>query len=498
MVRVMIADDAQTESYDVKRMAVRGGFAKLLGQSGVFVLRLGFMIVVARLLRPEDFGLVAMVTIITAILDLFASAGLSAATVQRSTISNEQISTLFWINICVGLSLSLLCVVIAPGLVAIYHEPRLFWVTVVLGGGFLFNSAGVQHLAILQRQLRYVTLAIIECLSQLVSLGLGVLAAVNGYGYWALVAAAVSLPAMMSASLWMATAWVPGRPHRRVNIGSMLHFGGTITINGVVSYMTYNFDKFVLGRVWGAGPLGYYGVASQLINIPTSNLNAALGGVLFSALSRVQSDAHRLRNYFLKGYGLNVAITLPITIFAAVFADEIISTVLGQKWLAAVIVFRLLTPTVLFFGLANPIGWLLWSTGRHVRSLRVAIVIAVFVITGCLIGLPYGPKGVAIGFSSATTIWLLPHMIWCLHGTGITPLDILRVAIRPVVAAIAAVIVAYAVHFSLHLPALLLALVIDGLVMGAAYAGVLLFVMGQREFYLDLLKVIGRSSSPSV
>src|ERR1700733_1495643 len=236
-------DDAGTGTHSVKRMAVRGGLAKLFGQGGIFVLRLGFMVIVARLLKPEDFGLVAMVTIITAFLDLFANAGLSAATVQRSTINYEQISTLFWINICVGLMLSALCVLIAPAIVIFYREPRLFWVTIALGAGFLFSSAGVQHLALLQRQLRYVRLAAIECSSHFISLGFGVCVAIAGYGYWALVAAAVALPAMMTLGLWTATAWIPGRPRRRVEIGSLLHFGGTVTANGVVSYMTYNFDK---------------------------------------------------------------------------------------------------------------------------------------------------------------------------------------------------------------------------------------------------------------
>lgn len=487
-------DDAGTGTHPVKRMAVRGGLAKLFGQGGIFVLRLGFMIIVARLLKPEDFGLVAMVTIITAFLDLFANAGLSAATVQRSTINYEQISTLFWINICVGLMLSALCVLIAPAIVIFYREPRLFWVTIALGAGFLFSSAGVQHLALLQRQLRYVRLAAIECSSHFISLGFGVCVAIAGYGYWALVAAAVALPAMMTLGLWTATAWIPGRPRRRVEIGSLLHFGGTVTANGVVSYMTYNFDKFILGRVWGAVPLGYYGVASQLINIPTSNLNTALGGVLFSTLSRLQDDADRFRNYFLKGYGLNVAITLPITVFSAVFAEDIILVVLGSKWADAIIIFRLLTPTVLFFGLVNPIGWLLWSSGRHVRSLKIAIVIAVLVAAGCLIGLPYGPKGVAIGFSGAMTLWLIPHIVWCLHGTTVTPLSILEVASRPLISAVVAVMLAYAAHVYLRLPSPFFRLILDGFVMIAAYAIVLLFVMGQKGFYFDLVKTIGKSS----
>jgi O-antigen/teichoic acid export membrane protein len=483
---------------DLKRLALRGGLAKLFGQAGNFTLRLGFMIVLARLLQPEDFGLVAMVTAVTGVLELFASAGLSMATVQRSMINNEQISTLFWINILVGMMLGLLCLLIAPLLVAFYREPRLFWVIAAIGGGFLFNAAGVQHLALLQRQMRYVTLAAIEFSCQLTSLGIGICIAIAGYGYWALVAAAVALPAIMTVSVWVATGWIPGRLRRNVGIRSLLHFGGTITLNGVISYMTYNFDKFILGRVWGATALGQYGVGSQLINTPTSNLNMAIGGVIFSTLSRLQNDAVRFRSYFLKGYSLNISMTLPVTIFSAVFAEDIIYVVLGPKWADAAAIFRLLAPAVLVFGVINPLGWLLWSSGRHMRSLKISLVIAAIVIIACLAGLPYGPKGVAIGFSAAMVLWLVPHVVWCLHEMTLTPLDLFWAASRPLLSAIVAVVLAYAAHSylsSLQLP--FFHLVVECSVMMAVYSFMLLYIMGQKGFYVGLLKSIASTSSPA-
>lgn len=479
---------AEVGTHNIKRMALRGGLAKLVSQGGNFALRLGFMIIAARLLEPEDFGIVAMVTVVTAVLDLLATAGLSSATVQKSTINNEQISTLFWINLLVGVTLSLFCVLIAPLVVAFYHEPRLFWVMAAMGIGFVFNAAGVQQLALLQRQMRYVRLASIEFSCQLASLGLGVCLALTGYGYWALVAAAVALPASLTVSTWTATGWIPGRPRWNAGIRSMLHFGGIVTVNGVISYMTYSFDKFIIGRVFGASTLGYYGVAAQLVNTPTSNLNAALGGVTFSALSRLQNDAARFRSYFLKGYALNVSLTLPITIFAAVFAQDIILVVLGPKWKESAQIFQLLAPTVLFFGLVNPMGWLLWASHRHMRSLQLAIVIAALVVTGCLLGLPYGPEGVAIGFSTVMMLWLIPHIVWCLHGTAITPLDLLRAGLRPLLAALLAVAAAYAVRVAWDpLQAPLARLLLETGVMMGVYAGLMIFVMG-KDFYLDLFR----------
>ena len=391
----------------LKVKTLRGGVAKLCGQAGNFALRLGSMVVLARLLSPQDFGLVAMVTVVTGVYELFTSAGLSRATIQRFAITNQQISTLFWINILVGTALGALCVATAPVLVKFYHEPRLFGVTIAMAAGFVLNAAGVQHSAILQRQLRYVAVTAIELSAQLASIVVGIGMALAGFGYWALVGAAIISPAVSTAGMWIVTGWIPGAPKWDAGVNSMLRFGGTITLNGLIVYIAYNFDKLLLGRVWGADALGIYGRAYQLINLPTGNLHAAVGGIAFSALSRLQNDPPRIRSYFLKGYSLVISMTVPITMFSALFAEDIILVLLGPKWGEAAEIFRFLTPTVLIFAIINPLGWLLLSVGLQTRSLRVAMVIAPIVIVSYVIGLPYGPAGVAFAYSAGMT--LLAH-----------------------------------------------------------------------------------------
>ena len=159
---------------DLKERTLRGGFAKVGAQGASFILRIGSLMVLARLLDPEDFGLVGMVTVVTGVFSLFKDAGLSVATVQRATITKEQVSTLFWINMLVGAVLGLLSLAIAPILASFYHEPRLFWVTVAMATGFLFNAAGVQHSALLQRDMRFGALSAIEIISLLVSIAVGI------------------------------------------------------------------------------------------------------------------------------------------------------------------------------------------------------------------------------------------------------------------------------------------------------------------------------------
>lgn len=158
------------------------------------MLRVAALMVLARLLSPKDFGLVGMVTAFTGVLTLFRDFGLSAAAVQRPTVSEEQISTLFWINILFGVLLGLIMAAIAPAIAAFYHEPRLAAVTVVLATGFLFNAAGIQHSALLQRQMRFTALAVISVLSLIIGTGIAIGGAEAGYGYWALVGMSIATP----------------------------------------------------------------------------------------------------------------------------------------------------------------------------------------------------------------------------------------------------------------------------------------------------------------
>lgn len=481
---------------DLKGRAIRGGFAKACAQSANFTLRVGSLMVLARLLDPKDFGLVAMVTAVTGVFSLFKDAGLSMATIQRATITTDQSSTLFWVNMLVGAILASLLIAIAPVLVAFYHEPRLYWVVVALAADFLFTGATAQHSALLQRQMRFVAVAVIDISALLASISVAITMAATGWGYWALVGQAVTSPGTSAICTWVAVRWIPGMPRRKVGIRSMMRFGGTVTLNGLIVYVAYNLEKVLLGRFWGAEALGIYGRAYQLINIPTDNLNSSIGGVAFSALSRLQDDPSRFKSYFLKGYSLVLALTIPVTIACAVFADDLILVILGPKWKDVTLIFRLLTPTILVFAMINPMWWLLVSTGLVGRSLRIALVLSPLVIASYVAGLPYGPNGVAFAYSAVMTLWVVPHIAWCIRGTMVSSRDILQAVSRPFLSGVAAAVTCLALEFFCgQLLSPLLRLVLGGGVMLAAYLWMLLYVMGQKAFYLDLLRGLRKRSS---
>ena len=358
---------------------------------------------------------------------------------------------------------------------------------------FIFNAAGIQHSALLQRQMRFTTLSVIDTSSWLVSTAVAIGAAKAGYGYWALVAMTITLPLTSTTAVWLVTAWVPGMPHRRAGISSLIRFGGTLTVNGLIVYVASNFEKVLLGRFWGADAIGMYGRAYQLIRIPTDTLNGAIGEVAFSALSRLQGDRDRLKSYFLKGYSLVLALTLPATFACGVLADDLIGAVLGPKWKDAAPIFRLLTPTILVFAIANPLSWLLSAIGMVGRGVKMSLVIAPLMIASYFVGLPYGPKGVACAYSAVMVLWVIPVIVWSVHGTMISLKDILIAVSRPIASSAVAGGVAFAAC-SLCGQSHWARLIWGGAVLIGTYCGMLLYILNQKSFYVGLLRTLTRRS----
>jgi O-antigen/teichoic acid export membrane protein len=277
---------------------------------------------------------------------------------------------------------------------------------------------------------------------------------------------------------------------------SMIRFGGGLTLTSVIVYVAYNFEKILLGRFWGADVVGLYGRAYQLSNMPVDTLNTAVGEVAFSALSRVRHDPPKFRSYFLKGYSLVLALTVPVTLGVALFAPDLIAIVLGPKWTAAGPIFRYLAPTILVFALINPIGWLVFSLGMIRRSMKVAMVMAPLIICGYVIGLPHGPKGVAIAYSTVMLLWATPHIAWGVHGTVVSLRDVALAASRPLISGAVAggLTLGYVLLWG-HSLAPLLRLLSGGAVLAAVYVATLFYVMGQKSLYLNLFRDMFRRNA---
>lgn len=477
-----------TPSSEFKQKSIRGSAATLLGQVLNFAVQMGSTAILARLLSPTDYGLQGMVFTLTGFFYLVQDAGLSVATVQTETLTEAQISTLFWINCAVGAALTLLISAMGPFMVIFYKDPRLLWVTVVSATVFVLNGIIVQHRALLVRAMRFTALAKLDAVVLVLSTILAIVMAYYGFGYWALVGRVVAGTIMGVIGVFILMPWVPGKPRRGTGIRSMVKFGGTVTLNSFVVFMAYNTEKILLGRFWGAAPLGLYGRAYQLANLPVQQLMGAVGSVAFPVLSRMQNDLDRLRRSYLKFHSIVVSMTVPAVICCSLFADEIIHALLGPKWTGAAGVLRLLSPTVMAFALINPLSWLLKATGKVRRSLNIALLIAPVVILGVVAGLRYGPPGVALGYSVAMILLSVPLVAWAIHRTGVSALDYWNCIKPAVVAGAVGGVAGWLCKMSLQASLTPLPqLIVESTVSLSIYAWILLYVMGQKPVYMDLI-----------
>jgi len=486
-----------TEAAELKRKSVRGGAAVVFSQVFGMTLQIITTVVLARLLSPSDYGLQAMVLSVTNFFSLFRDAGLSVASVQRETLNQQEISTLFWINVAIGSFLTIVVAASGPVLALFFKDPRLLWITIASASIFLFNSLVVQHRALLDRAMRFTTNVKIDIVSTTIGTIVAIGMAALGCGYWALIGQNISVPLITTIAVWIAMPWMPGRPRWTSELRSMVRFGSTVTLNSVVVYLAYNAEKVLLGRYWGAAALGLYGRAYQLGNMPVQQLTNAAGTVAFPMLSRLQSDPLRLRRSYLRAHSLVVSLTVPVVIVCALFADEIIRTMLGPKWNGAAPILRLLSPAILVFALMNPFSWLLRSTGRVQRSLNIALLICPIMIVGVVAGLHYGPRGVALGYSVALILMVGPIIAWAKHGTGISTADYWDCIKRPLMAGVlgGAAGWLFKVYFQGTLASIPLVLLELSISFGV-YGLLLMFAMGQKDVYIDLLRqMLPRSRS---
>ena len=482
---------AEVAPRDLKRQTARGALVSTAAQVATFGLRTTSLMVLARLLMKEDFGLVSMVTAFTGVLGLLRDS-LSMATVQRMDITEVQMSTLFWINLCVGGLLAVAAAASAPILVAFYGEPRLLWMTVTIATVLAFNGAAAQHRAILQRNMRFGTLASIDTVALASGIGVGISMALAGAGYWALVAMAIVQPVVSASGAWAAAGWIPGRPRRESGMRSMVAFGGAVTANNVLGYLAFNLDKVLIGRVWGAEILGVYSRAYQLINLSNENLLTSIGSVAFPALSRVQNDLPRLRAYFLRGYGLFLSLVVPVTVGCALFADDIVLVLLGPKWLEATTIFRLLAPTILAIGCINPFAWLLLASDRASRCVGIASIVTTALILAYFFAIGHGPVAMAMALSGTMLVLVVPLLAWARGGTPISMLDIFR-TLKPVAVAMIVAVTAtwIARPFLGEMEPGFGRLVAECAFLFGLYALCMAFVMKQWTVYMNLARDLG-------
>ncbi len=398
--------------------ALSGGLITAAAQASKLGLNLISGVVLARLLMPEDFGLVAMVGTVTGFLGVFKDAGLSTATIQKPNITHAQVSNLFWVNVGVSAALSLVVAALAPVIAWFYRDPRLVAVTLALASTFAVSGAVVQHQALLNRQLRFKAVALIEVTSATLGLLVGIAMACLGWRFWSLVGMQLSNGlAALVLTLWI-SRWRPQRPTRGTGMWSLLQFGASLTIASVFRRFASGCDSLLIGRWYGPGAVGLYTRAASLFINPLTQLTGPFEAVLTPILSRLRGNPERYRRTFLQAYEAVVLLWFPATGLLMALSRPVVLILLGPKWQAAVPVFGWFIVAGLFLPLYCVVMCLLNTQGRGKDIITTALVFSAATIASFVIGLPFGPVGVAAWFSIVGLLVRLPVQYYIVGRCG--------------------------------------------------------------------------------
>ncbi len=427
----------------------RGGTIMIVSQGFKFIFNMASAVVLARLLTPNDYGLIAMVAVIVNFSYPLRNLGLSAATMQRAEINNAQVSNLFWVNVGLSLAASAITMAIAPAVASFYGESRLTWIILVVAAGFIFGGLTVQHEALLKRQMRFAALAGNEIASILLGTSTAIVLAALGVGYWALVFSSLATGASYAIGVWMICRWRPSLPSRNSGVRSMIAFGRNLTGFNVLNYLARNLDNLLIGRYWGPQQLGLYARAYQLLLLPLDQIIAPIDAVAVTALSRLADTPERYNRAYMRMLEKLAMITMPAMAFMIVTSDWVVRVLLGPQWVETGRIFALLGIVGLVEPISSTMGWLLISQGRTRSIFHWGLIDATLSIVSIVAGLPWGAVGVAASYAITGLCVRKPLQFWFVSRSGpIRISEFYRTILPSVVTSLGVMIAVFAFRMS--------------------------------------------------
>ena len=484
-------DRLRTEEWlDLKVQSFVGGVFTLGAQSVKLLLQFVSVIILARLLTPEDYGLFAIVIAISVFVNLLKDMGLPTITIQNPEITNIQVSNLFWINTTMGFGFAFLMVVAAPFVGWIYHEPRLIPMLVVMAITCLAGGMSSQHQALLKRSMRFKTLAVLDVVSMMAGVSVAILAAVNNRAYWSLVYMHLAMEFTGAVGTWWACPWRPESPRRHSGIRLMLKSGQYLTLTTFLSYIGRNLDALLIGWSRGPGELGFYNKSYTILLLPSLHINLPVSGVALSSLSRTQGELEQHRRHYTRIVLLTTSLGMPLVSFLFVVAEKAILVILGQQWLPCVPIFRALSPTAFLDCLLITLTWALISIGKTDRLFRMIFTTTVVTVAGFIVGLSWGAFGVAVALSFTRVGSLIPMVYYVCRHSHLSMLDVLGAPLRPFLASVAAACGLWG--FASFVPtgeSAMSGLMVDALIFGCLYAGLWVSIPGGIGMLKDIVKL---------
>jgi O-antigen/teichoic acid export membrane protein len=417
--------------------AVRGGVVIGTAQLVRIGVQLLSVIVLSRLLLPEDFGLVASVTPVIGFVSMFQDLGYGQAIIQRRDITEEQISSIFWTTAALGSCCALAVILASPAVAWFFHDRRLLLITVAASAPLFLGSMMSVPSGLLNRRLNFRGLAVSDAIGAVSGLACSIGAAYLGARYWSLMISSAVSSLVIVIGYWTCARWRPNRPSAQFVDKEIGSFGANLTGFTFVNYFARNLDNILIGHKVGSVALGYYDRAYKLLYFPIQNINGPLYRVMTPLLSRVQDDKSRFREMFLRSTGQLTLLIVPGMAALVAVSHDFVVLVFGDRWAPVAPIFFYLGINGLLQPLGNSTGWIFIAQGRTDVMFRLGIATSAITVASFFVGLHLGGAvGLAMAYAFSEYVLKSPIQYAVLHKLGpVTAWDLCRQQVPLLVAA---------------------------------------------------------------
>lgn len=432
---------------DLKRRSLRAGLIVFAAQPIKLTIGIGTTALLARLLTPADFGLLAMLTPLLFLVDSLTNLGMETVVIQQETLDHQQISGLFGLSLKVNAVVLALMVAVAPVLAWFYQESELVGMIFALAFGVLCLCLSFPSTSLLKQHMQFGTLTIVEVISLAVGAVSALIAAWSGLSYWVLVIQVVIVQFTQSIACWIVYPWQPNSysqaAQAKIDLSQSISYGSHLSAYRFLTRIGMFLDRVLIGYFGNAATLGLYYMAYQWAFFPFEQIYGAVFNVAVSSLSRAYSEPNLYRAYCRQGFLLFFSLCLPMLAFSFVEARSLLLFLLGRQWLEAVPIFRVLVFAVFVVSSYRVTKWLYVSSGETQRQLRWGLIHPSVMILGVSLGARWGVYGVAVGYAIATCLLSYPSVIYCLKTLPLTTGDFIESVGRPTLASIFAAIILF-------------------------------------------------------
>ena len=458
-----------------------------VGQVARISSQLANVFILARILPPSDYGLMAMAGVATNLALLLRDMGTAAAVVQKDDLDHHIINAVFWLNVAMGLTIAILLLITSPLIAHAFKTPALVGVLCSLVITFPLSSTSAVHQALLERNSKFKQLALIDVTSAVLSMTAAIVAALYGLGVYSLVIQAVLSAGLATLFLWLNSPWRPTRDVQVSRLKELFGFSSNMAGFQLVSYFFRNADSMVVGRLLGSTLLGFYSIAYKIMLMPVQNITWVATRAIFPVMSRQQNDIPAMAQLYLSTVRTISFLSAPI--MAGIFAlrHDFVQLALGAQWGVVATLLSIMTPIGYLQSVNGASGPVFMAQGKTSILLKLGIFGAIVHITAFIIGSRWGIEGVALSYLIACVLVTAPTVYVAQKTLGLNILDTVNNALPSALTAVfSAMVVIFVQQYLPQTHFQVLNLILEACICGAVYLSILYFFL--RPYFVSVLK----------